>query len=285
MPVSKTDFIRALQCEKMLWLDAHAPEFKIIPPEVQARLNEGNDFGDEAMGVFGDFVETTTLREDGRLHFSAMIEKTKTLLENGENVICEASFSWYGNFCAVDLLKKEGKGYRLYEVKNAFSARKEFITDLSFQRFLLKKCGLNIVGCSLILRGDLPTNLPTNLPTDPSTNPLANSPANLPATTDVSKENSMKDAYQICDEPFETEEFIECNGRVYRIVDVTKNTKAEEKIVEKNIFPFGKLKRRDAIMPNILPSPHCEKPYRCWYYDFCHKTQKNALDGNSNLVK
>ena len=24
MPISKTDFIRALQCEKMLWLDAHA---------------------------------------------------------------------------------------------------------------------------------------------------------------------------------------------------------------------------------------------------------------------
>ena len=34
MPISKTDFIRGLQCEKMLWLDAHAPEYKIIPPEV-----------------------------------------------------------------------------------------------------------------------------------------------------------------------------------------------------------------------------------------------------------
>ena len=56
MPVSKTDFIRALQCEKMLWLDAHAPELKIIPPEVQARLDAGNDFGDVAMGIFGDYV-------------------------------------------------------------------------------------------------------------------------------------------------------------------------------------------------------------------------------------
>ena len=131
----------------------------------------------------------------------------------------------------------------------------------------------------------------TSLPTEESTFPTEE-------TEETLTENSAYQVYGVEDptanrltlavllnEPFETEEFIECNGRVYRIVDVTKNTKAEEKIVEKNIFPFGKLKRRDAIMPNILPSPHCEKPYRCWYYDFCHKTQKNALDGNSNLVK
>ena len=70
MPVSKTDFIRALQCEKMLWLDAHAPEYKIIPPEVQARLDAGNAFGDTAMGIFGAFVETTSFKPDGRLDFS-----------------------------------------------------------------------------------------------------------------------------------------------------------------------------------------------------------------------
>jgi len=77
MAVSKTDFVRGLQCKKMLWLDAHAPEYKIIPPEVQAKLDAGNEFGDQAMGIFGDFVETTTLREDGRLHFAAMLEKRK----------------------------------------------------------------------------------------------------------------------------------------------------------------------------------------------------------------
>ena len=64
MSISKTDFVRALQCEKMLWLDAHAPELKIIPPEIQAKLDAGNDFGDKAMGIFGEFTETTTLKED-----------------------------------------------------------------------------------------------------------------------------------------------------------------------------------------------------------------------------
>ena len=235
MPISKTDFIRALQCEKMLWLDAHAPEHKIIPPEVQARLDQGNEFGDIAMGIFGEFVETTSFREDGRLNFAAMLEKTKALLSSQTPVVCEACFSWYGNFCAADILRREGEGYVLYEVKNAFSVRKEFITDLGFQRFLLRKCGLNDLACKLVLRGDQPP-----------------------------------EGYTGKDEPFENEEFLERNGFTYRIVDVTKGAKVYERLTSERIFELGKLKRKDAPMPEITPAEHCDSPYRCWYYEFCH---------------
>ena len=38
MPISKTDFVRALQCEKMLWLDAHCPEERIIPPRSTGKI-------------------------------------------------------------------------------------------------------------------------------------------------------------------------------------------------------------------------------------------------------
>ena len=154
MAVSKTDFVRGLQCEKMLWLDAHAPELKIIPPEVQAKLDAGNEFGDKAMGLFGDFIETTVYREDGRLHYAAILQRTNELLSLGTNVICEAAFSWYGNYCAADILKKEGKGYALYEVKNAPAPRKEFITDLGFQRLILRKSGVPLLSSQLILRDE-----------------------------------------------------------------------------------------------------------------------------------
>lgn len=236
MPISKTDFIRGLQCEKMLWLDAHAPEYKIIPPEVQAKLDAGNEFGDTAMGIFGEYTEMTTLREDGRLHFSAMIEKTKASLEEGVPILCEASFTWYGNFCAVDILKKEGEGYILYEVKNSYSPRKEFVTDLGFQRFLLRKCGIKVLACKLILRGDTP-------PED----------------------------YACKEEPFDKEEFLEYSGFTYRIVDVTKGAIQADRLASERIFELGKLKKKEMPMPDVLPDEHCLSPYRCWYYDFCHK--------------
>ncbi|MBR4943362.1 MAG: hypothetical protein IKZ28_04955 [Clostridia bacterium] len=238
MPISKSDFVRALQCEKMLWLDSHAPEHKIIPPEVQARLDAGNEFGDKAMGLFGPFVETTARKEDGRLDFTAMLEKTKTLLSIGEEVICEASFSWYGNFCAADILKKEASGYSLYEVKNTYFARKEFIVDLGFQRLILRKCGVPVSSCKLVLRGDV-ENCP-NADGKP-------------------------------DEQIEGEEFLESGNFLYRIVDVTKAVRQAERLASERIFEYGKLKRKDAEMPNIPVGGQCDAPYRCWYYDFCHK--------------
>ena len=227
MPVSKTDFIRGLQCEKMLWLDAHAPEYKIIPPEIQQRLDAGNDFGDKVMGVFGAFTETTCYREDGRLHLAKMIEKTKELLQKNERVICEGSFSWYGNFCAADILKKDGEGYALYEVKNAPTPRNEFIVDLGFQRLILKKCGVKITTSSLILHDE--------------------------------------QGGQVCGE------YVKFEDLSLLIVDVTKQAKVFEREAEKRIFELGKIKKKDAPMPDIPVGEHCEKPYACWYREFCKK--------------
>ena len=234
MPISKTDFVRALQCEKMLWLDSHMPEQKIIPPEVQAKLDAGTEFGDNAMRIFGDFTETTAFREDGRLHFAKMLETTQTLMQNGEKVICEACFSWYGNFCAADILRKVENGYRLYEVKNAYAPREEFITDLGFQRLILRKSGVPLTSSHLILRGDAPPE-----------------GVEIPAW----------------DYPTET---MECGGFIYRIVDVTSAAKIAERKASDCIFEFGKIKKKDACMPNIPVGAHCEKPYRCWYYQYCH---------------
>lgn len=234
MPISKTDFVRGLQCEKMLWLDAHAPELKIIPPEVQAKLDAGNEFGDAAMGIFGAFVETTAFREDGRLNFAAMIEKTQSLLREETPVICEASFSWYGNFCAADILRKEGNGYTVYEVKNTFYARETFLSDLGFQTFILQKCGVRLHGASLVLRGDAP---PTDMPPD-EFEPVAS--------------------------------YVEHGGFRYRIVDVTKAIKPAQKLASERIFSLGKIKKKDALMPAIPVGEHCEKPYKCWYYGHCH---------------
>lgn len=235
MPVSKTDFMRGLQCEKMLWLDAHAPHLKIIPPEVQARLDAGNDFGDAAMGIFGPFTEATVFKEDGKLNFSAMLERTRELLECGEDVVCEGAFSWYGNYCAADILKKEEKGYALYEVKNTYSAREEFIVDLGFQSLILRKCGVPLLQRKLVLRGDTP---PEDCPPSPYEN------GNV--------------------------EFLEKDGFTYKIVDVTAEAKRAERLASERVFELGKLKKKDAVSPRIGVGEHCEKPYRCWYYEHCH---------------
>lgn len=158
MGVTKTDYMRGMQCPKMLWLDAHKKSERIIPEEVQARLDKGNEFGDSAMGMFGDYVEVTTYKPSGSLDYKAMIEKTKECVDENIGVICEASFSYYNNFCAVDILKRTEKGYEIYEVKDSPSVKEQFVKDVGFQRWILQKCGLKIIGCYVVYHGEDESN-------------------------------------------------------------------------------------------------------------------------------
>ena len=154
MGVTKTDYMRGMQCPRMLWLDRHRPEERIIPPEVQKRLDEGNAFGDAAMGMFGEYVETTAFKENRKLDFAKMLEKTQECLRNGTPVICEAAFRYYGNYCAVDILRKVGEGYELYEVKNSSGVSEQFIKDVGFQRYILIRCGIRLKKCCIVYHGE-----------------------------------------------------------------------------------------------------------------------------------
>ena len=145
MAITKTDFMRGMQCRKMLWLDKHRPRLRVIPPEVQARLDAGNDFGDRAMGMFGPYEEMTVYLPGKTIpDKKAMIARTQEHLAKGTPVICEAAFSNYNNYCAVDILRKTETGYDFYEVKNAPEVHEQFIRDAGFQYYIITRCGLKI---------------------------------------------------------------------------------------------------------------------------------------------
>lgn len=151
MGISKTDFMRGIQCRRMLWLDRNRSEFKVIPPEVQERLDLGNEFGDSAMGMFGPYVEVTSFKEDGRLDYARMIKDTKAYVENGEPVLCEAAFSYCGHFCAVDILRRTERGFEIYEVKNSAELTEQHVKDVGFQRYVVTRCGVRVLRCFVVL--------------------------------------------------------------------------------------------------------------------------------------
>ena len=117
--LSKSRYTLSCQCLKTLWLRVYKPDVAVVDPATEARFEMGNVVGDLAMGLFGDFVEVTTKREDGSLDIASMIEKTKECLANGTENICEASFAIEGHYCAVDILRKTPGGYAIYEVKSS----------------------------------------------------------------------------------------------------------------------------------------------------------------------
>ena len=155
MGITKTDFMRGMQCQKMLWLDKHKPKLKIIPPEIQQRLDAGNEFGDRAMGMFGDFEEMTVYRPGTRIpNKKAMAEKTAEHLEMGTPVICEAAFIYYNNYCAADILRKTETGYDFYEVKNSPEVHEQFIRDAGFQYYIMSRCKVRIGRIFIVTHGE-----------------------------------------------------------------------------------------------------------------------------------
>ena len=155
MGITKTDFMRGMQCRKMLWLDKHRPSLKVIPPEIQQRLDAGNEFGDRAMAMFGDFEEMTAYRPGTKIpDKKQMLANTQRHLKLGTPVICEAAFSNYNNYCAVDILRKTDTGYDFYEVKNAPEVREQFVKDAGFQHYIIARCGLNIGRIFIVTHGE-----------------------------------------------------------------------------------------------------------------------------------
>ena len=155
MGITKTDFMRGMQCKKMLWLDKHKPKLKVIPPAVQQALNAGNDFGDRAMAMFGDYEEMTVYCPGTTIpDTKAMAAKTAEHLEKGTKVICEAAFIYYNNYCAVDILRKTDTGYDFYEVKNVRRVYDQFVKDAGFQYYILNRCKVNIGNIYIVTHGE-----------------------------------------------------------------------------------------------------------------------------------
>jgi hypothetical protein len=146
MNLSKSRYTAGLQCPKTAWMREHMPEQydeSVLP---QAVLAQGDVVGDLAMGYFGPYVEVPFTRD-----FSKVIADTQAFLDEGENVVCEASFSYDGNFCSVDILRRDGDAFHIYEVKSSTHARDVYYEDASYQYWVLRNLGYEVASVHLLV--------------------------------------------------------------------------------------------------------------------------------------
>lgn len=149
--ISKSLYTLFRQCPKALWLKTYKAELCVISDALQQRFQAGSVIGDLAKGLFGKYVEVTTYNEDGKLDLTKMVVKTQKGIDSETDVICEAAFQFEGNYCAVDILKKEGSGYAIYEVKSSTDADNEvYAQDVAYQKYMLTHCGVEVTGTYLV---------------------------------------------------------------------------------------------------------------------------------------
>lgn len=138
--LSKSLYCAALACPKTLWMRKNMPEQFDESMMNQAILDAGNEVGDLAMGLFGDYVEVAYNSDK-----SCMLNDTQKLITAGTPVIAEASFAFDGLFCSVDLLKNIGDGIvEIYEVKSATGIQDYYYDDISYQYYVLTSLGFKV---------------------------------------------------------------------------------------------------------------------------------------------
>ncbi len=136
MTLSKSQYIRGLQCLKSLWLHKKKPELMSKDNSSQETLfNIGYDVGDLAKELFSNGVEIQFNPDD----FDGMIKQTQKLIAKGCEVIYEASFKENGIFAMADILVKdtETNSWDIYEVKASTSVKDYYIEDASVQFYCL----------------------------------------------------------------------------------------------------------------------------------------------------
>ena len=214
--LSKSKFCTAVQCPKMLWLHKNKSEEFDDSVLNQSVLESGNEVGDLAMGLFGEFIEVPY----GDL--GNMLDETQRLIAEGIPVIAEASFSLDGLFCSVDILKNKSNNHiEIYEVKSSTELHEIYIHDAAYQQYVLTGLGYKVDKVSVV-----------------HINPLyvRHGEINLNEFFVIEDVKSRTDALQ------------------YGIRD---------------FLPELELIMSSNREPDIEVGCHCNKPYKCGYFDYC----------------
>lgn len=142
--LSKSKYCTGYQCLKYLWLDMYKKEVKELIDN-STILENGTRVGKVAKNYFGDHIDI-----EFNSNLITMVSDTQKALQNENVVVTEASFIYNGNFCSVDILRKVGNDYYMYEVKSSTSVTPIYLEDVSYQLYVLRNCGLNVKGVYIL---------------------------------------------------------------------------------------------------------------------------------------
>ena len=146
MTLSKSLYIRGLQCEKSLWLKKKKPGVLQAPGDgAQAIFDTGTSVGELACELFsgGERIEYTG-------DFGSQIARTKELIEHGIKVIYEATFCFDGILVMVDILRICEDGLIINEVKSLTSVKEVYIDDASIQYYVISSLGYKVSAVNII---------------------------------------------------------------------------------------------------------------------------------------
>ncbi len=258
--LSKSTYIRGLQCEKSLYLYKHNYNLRDgISSQLQAIFNQGHQVGFLSQQLFPNGVDASP---SDHFKIQESVQKTKDYIENGESIIYEATFQFNGVIVALDILVKENDGWRAYEVKSSTSISDTYINDTSIQYYTITNSGIELKDISVIYinnqyikQGDLDINELFNIESvlDKVKEVVPSIPNQIESFKKLISQDSVPniDIGVHCSSPYSCDFIGHCWKHIpdYSIFNISRlNTNTKFDLYQKGIIKFDQLDLSSALL-------------------------------------
>ena len=152
--LSKSTYIKGLQCEKALYMQKKHPYLRDkLSIEQRAKFQRGTDVGVLAHEVFPGGVD---MSPNSPSQFPKKVQETWDNLSNPEvKVMYEAVFQYNDTLIMLDILVRDGDKWLAVEVKSSLRLSDTYYNDAALQYYVLHGCGVPLSDFRLMyLNGD-----------------------------------------------------------------------------------------------------------------------------------
>ena len=232
--LSKSKYIRGLQCERALWLDVHEPRLARYTAEQMRRFDRGRDFEYAFKARFPDGID---LSSELRRNVDLYPARTAELLDlrpcsAAKTVLFEAGFQYDDVLVLADVVcQREDGSLDIYEVKSGTTLSDTYRRDAALQHYVISHCR-TVHSFSIVYNG-----APASCRPD--------------AIEDAGKMPALQDG-------------------LFAIVDLTAELAAEGDRIAANIAEMKTIVRATAE-PATPTGQHCLTPYACPYQHHCQQ--------------
>jgi hypothetical protein len=147
--LSKSTFIRGMQCPKSLYLHKKRPFLRDkISAEQLAKFKRGTDVGVLARELFPGGVDMTP--QSPSQYQKKVMETADALKNEAIDIIYEAVFQYDDTLIMLDILVRDGGAWKAYEVKSSRALSLTYYTDAALQYYVLTGAGIPLSDFCLV---------------------------------------------------------------------------------------------------------------------------------------
>ncbi len=230
--LSKSKYIRGLQCDRALWLDVFNPRLARYTAEQMRRFDRGREFEYAFKDTFPNGIDISA---ELKRNVDAYPELTTMYLDKEEEVdLFEAGFLYDEVLVLADVVHKNGDGtLDIYEVKSGNVLSETYKRDAALQHYVISHCR-EVHSFCIVYAGNVGVSPAESFAGETPAHPVADGTSAHPG---------------------------------FAIVDLTEELSAEADTIARNIAAMKEILSHGE--PATPTGQHCLEPYACPYQHYC----------------